>query len=265
MIGPILRRAEAGRLPSRREVLLMLRTEGNEYLSLLETAGRVCRQHKGDKPLRRGVVLLSEGFDLDQAVNGAVRAWRHGYHSVVLHSRSSLELVEEVAALIGAIKEQTGLTIALCMNERPYDVYAAWRQAGADEYLLPHECCNPERYAQIHPGHSPATRLARYLWLNGLGYRVTGGIRIGMQGEAVEELADDLEVMRNANLTGVMLYPMQEEADVLRVAAIARLCLPEADIGLVADDPLLQARALAYGANLVTTAEFARAEMATAH
>jgi biotin synthase len=175
-----------------------------------------------------------------------------------------VESVQEIAELICTIKNQTALSVALCLDERPYDVYAVWRQAGADEYLLPHECCNPELYARIHPGQSPATRLARYLWLSGLGYRVTGGMRTGLPEQSLEEVADDLEVMRNSNLTGVMLYPMQDEADILRVTAITRLCLPEADIGLMNNDPLLQARALAYGANLVTTAEIARAEMATA-
>lgn len=243
----------------------MLRTEGNEYLSLLETAGHVCRQRKGDIPLRRGVVQLSDGFDLQRAVDDAIRAWRKGCGSVVLHAAESLESVEEVAHLIGTIREQTDLTIALCMGERPYETYALWRAAGADEYLLPHECCNPQRYAQIHPGHSPAERLARYLWLSGLGYRVTGGIRVGLQGQAVEELADDLDVMRNAALTGVMLHPVSEESDVLRVGAITRLCLPDADIGLTTDDPLLQARALAYGANLITNLGTSRSELAEAH
>ena len=61
MIGPILRRAEAGRTPSRREILLMLRAEGDEYRSLIEVAGRICRQTKGEEPSLRLLVDLEAG------------------------------------------------------------------------------------------------------------------------------------------------------------------------------------------------------------
>ncbi|WP_273377888.1 hypothetical protein [Symbiobacterium thermophilum] len=253
LIGPILRRAEAGRTPSRREILLMLRAEDEEYRSLLEVAGRICRQKKGEEPSLRFLVDL-EVSDPQRIREDVVHAWRTGCASVLLCASSGYDAVDEVAALIRDIAEQTDMQVVLGLGERSYEVYALWRHAGAVEYLLPHDSCNPDLFSQLHPGHSPAVRLTRGLWLKGLGYRVTGGICVGIDGETDEDLADDLEVLRNAGLTGVMVRSAGCAGDLLRVLAITRLCLPDADLWVATDDPVLQARALGCGANILVTA-----------
>ncbi len=253
MIGPILRRAEAGRLPSRREILLMLNAEGSEYAALLDTARRVCHREKGEEPALRGLVTIDIEARLDLAVEEAVSAWRLGCTSVVVRAEGMIPGPERVARLVRQIKELTTLKVALCLGERSYDCYAIWRQAGAEEYILPHECCNPRLYARIYPGHSPAERLTRYLWLKGMGYRVTGGLRVGMDGQTREGLADDLEILRNADVSAVLLRPVDGGADLLRMLAIARLCLPQADLWVAADSLDLQSNALACGANLLVT------------
>lgn len=253
MIGPILRRAEAGRLPSRREVMLMLQAEANEYHALLDSAHRLCQRYKGEEPGLRGLVTIGLEGHLDLDLGQAVSAWRLGCTSVVLRQDGRVPSVDQVAWLIRQIREQTGLQIALCMGERPYEAYAAWRQAGAEEYVLPHECCNPRLYASLYPGHSPAERLTRCLWLQGLGYRVTGGLRIGLDGQTNEGLADDLETLRNADLSAVLLRPVNGTPDVLRILAITRFCLPKADIWLATDGLELQSQALACGASLIVT------------
>ena len=253
MIGPVLRRAEAGRPPSRREILLMLRADESEYQSLLEVAGRICRQTKGDQPSLRTLVDVETVGSRARALDIIGNAWQLGCESVLLCASSAYEAVEEVAVLIREIRTHMGMWVALGMGERPYEVYALWRQAGAEEYLLPHECSNPQLYARLHPGHSPAERLTRCLWLRGLNYRVTGGLCVGVPGQTSEDVADDLEVLRNAAFTGVVLRTATPGADVLRVLAIARLCLPRADLWVATDDPVLQARALTCGANILAT------------
>jgi len=231
----------------------MLRAEGDEYRSLLEVAGRICRQTKGEEPSLRLLVDLEAG-EPERVIDEVVHAWKKGCTSVLLCASPEYDAVEEIADLIQEIAAQTEMHIALGLGERPYDVYALWRQAGAVEYLLPHDCSNPELFEHLHPGHSPAVRLTRGLWLKGLGYRVTGGICVGVDGQTDEDIADDLEVVRNANLTGMVLRSADGSADLLRVLAIARLCLPEADLWVATDDPVLQARALNCGANILVTA-----------
>ncbi|WP_374713802.1 hypothetical protein [Symbiobacterium terraclitae] len=240
-------------MPSRREVLLMLRADEREYQSLLEVAGRICRQMKGDQPSLRALIDLQTVGGWERALEEAVHAAQHGSESVLLCASADYDAVEEVAVLVREIRTQTGMWVSLCMGERPYDAYALWRQAGAEEYLLPHDCCNPHLYARLHPGHSPAERLTRCLWLRGLNYRVAGGICVGVPGQTSEDVADDLEVLRNSGVSGVVLRSVSEEVDVLRVLAIARLCLPDADLWVATDDPVQQARSLTCGANILAT------------
>ncbi len=231
----------------------MLRAEEDEYRNLLEVAGRICRQNKGQEPSLRLLVDL-EVSEPDSVVNDVVTAWQKGCESVLLCASSEYQAVGDVADLIRKIAAQTEMHIALCLGDRAYDVYAQWRQAGAVEYLLPHDCCNPELFAHLYPGQSPADRLTRGLWLKGLGFRVTGGICVGIAGQTDEDIADDLEVLRNAAVTGVVVRSVDAAADVLRVLAITRLCLPDADLWVATDDPVLQARALTCGANILVTA-----------
>lgn len=253
MIGPILRRAEAGRLPTRREIMLMLQAEGSEYPALLDTARRICHRVKGEEPLLRGLIRISDDAVIDLALEEAVIAQRLGCTSVVIRQDGFVTDVDLVANLVRQIREQTDLEVALCMGERSYDTYATWRQAGATEYILPHECSSASLYAQIHPGRSPADRLTRYLWLRGLGYRVGGGMRIDLIGRTKESLADDLEVLRNADVGAVVIRGDESPAEALRLIAIARLCLPEVDLWLATDDPELQNQALSCGASLLVT------------
>lgn len=231
----------------------MMRAEADEYRSLLEVAGRICRKTKGEEPSLRFLVDL-EVSEPQQVRDEVIHAWRRGCRSVLLCASPQYDAVGEVAALIRHIAAETEMEIALGLGERPYDVYALWRSAGAGEYLLPHDCCNPELFAHLYPGQSPAMRLTRGLWLKGLGYRVTGGICVGIRGQTDEDVADDLEVLRNAGFSGVVVRAADGAADVLRVLAIARLCLPEADLWVATEDPVLQARALSCGANILVTA-----------
>lgn len=251
MIGPVLRRAEAGRLPSRREILLMLQAEGSEYRALLETARQLCHRFKGEELTLRGKVIVYGGEEDKSVLEEARTARRFGCTAVVIHEAEPGVPVERIAGLIRQIKEQLGLHVALCLGLRSYEAYATWRQAGADEYVLPHECSNPAIYAQLHAGRSPAERLTCYLWLKGLGYRVTGGIQVGLPGQTKEILADDLEILRNTDVSAVAIRPVGEEHDALRLVAIARLCLPQADLWLSTESPMLQSQAVSCGANLM--------------
>lgn len=253
MIGPILRRAEAGRTPTRREVMLMLHAEGAEYQALLDTARRMCYKFKGEEPALRSLITLGLDCGPSEAVEEAVAAWRLGCTSVLIRTEGMSPGPKQMAGLVTEIKARTGLRVSLSMGERSYEAYAQWREAGAEEYVLPHECCHPLLYGSLYPGRSPAERLTRYLWLKGLGYRVTGGLRVGLPGQTPEVLADDVETLRNSDVTAVVLRPVNLSPEVLRVLAITRLCLPEADLWLATDDASLQSQALACGANLLVT------------
>lgn len=252
MIGPILRRSEAGRLPTRREIMLMLGAQGTEYHALLESAHRLSLHHKGEEPALRGLISIADDLQVESAMDEAISASRLGCTAVIIRQDGPCE-TDSVTWLVSQIKERTGLAVALCMGERSYDAFAAWRQAGAEEYILPHQLGNPRLYSTIYPGQTPATRLTRFLWLRGLGYRVSGGLFVGLEGQTDEGLTDEFETLRTAEVASLCLKPCSPDADVLRLLAVARHCLPQADLWVANDDVALQSQALASGANVLIT------------
>lgn len=249
MIGPILRRAEAGRRPSHREMAMLLRAEGADYRFLMQTAGRVTLKTVGRQLSWRALVEWEPGLDpesLAQAVAGAqIRSCR----CVMIEGPSDVG-AEEVAVAVERVKRISRLPLALAFGERAYDEYALWHKAGADQYILPHETSDPLLYADLYPGRSPADRFARYLWLRGLGYQIGGGLVAGGAHRA-SALVDDLEVLINADMSSVFVRPGEEPEHLHRLVAVLRLCLPRADLWVQADLPGIQAQAALCGVNTV--------------
>lgn len=252
MIGPILRRAEAGRLPSFREVSMLLQAHDADYSALLDTAGRVCRARKGDGVSFRTRIPVEMGLNAAHTLEAVDGAKRMGYSSVILEGDGDLDS-EEVAGLVSRIKRTIPIHISLCLGERSYDDYALWRRSGAEQYILPHETCNPKSYAELFPGRSPSDRLARYLWLRGLGYQVGGGLMANCMCRDRVCVVDDIEVLMNVGMDSVFVRPTEDKDEMYRLIAVLRVCLPTADIWLATSQPDARSRSLNCGANTIVT------------
>lgn len=95
------------------------------------------------------------------------------------------------------------LTIILCLGNLSYSQYRQLRLAGADRYILKFETANPILYKKIKPDDSLENRLKCLKALNKLGFAVGTGNIIGLPGQTLEDIANDLIFMRNFRLTMV--------------------------------------------------------------
>jgi len=100
-----------------------------------------------------------------------------------------------VASLVRRVKAETPLAVTLSLGERQDDELAAWRQAGADRYLLRFETSNRELYERIHPGWpgQARDRFAILEVLRRLGYETGSGVMVGIPGQSFRDLARDIE------------------------------------------------------------------------
>lgn len=218
-----------------------------------------------------------------EILEAARRAAEFGYGTVVMQSGEDDGITAEwLADIIRRIKQQTPLAVTLSMGERPDADLAAWREAGADRYLLRFETSDPELYRRIHPAR-PQQRLHRIELLGTLrrlGYEVGSGVMVGIPGQSYESLATDIELFGQYDLDMVGLGPFiadpatplgQQSAKpalppdqqvpatgemVCKVLALTRLVCPEANIpsttGLATIDPKAgRASGLQRGANVV--------------
>jgi biotin synthase len=175
---------------------------------------------------------------------------------VVLQSgeRSDAEFVNDTIALIKKIKKATdeAFRITLSLGEQTAETYQRWFDAGAQRYLLRIETSNEALYNSIHPNdglHSFETRLSCLESIQQSGFQTGTGVMIGLPGQTVENLADDLLFIQQKGIDMVGMGPYLEHAQTpmferkesrfpllerfelsLRMIAVLRLLMPTINI-----------------------------------
>jgi biotin synthase len=206
---------------------------------------------------------------IDEIVATAKKAYETGFRTIVMQSGEDTWFSgDRVTELVRRIKGETDCAITLSLGEWSRAEYEAWFKAGADRYLLKHETMNPDLYAALHPGLSHENRLRCLHELREIGYQVGSGAMIGLPGQTVEDLADDILFCRDfeCDMAGFGPFishpgtplagsPSGSTELTLRVLAAARIVLREthlpATTSLVVLDRSMRVKALRSGANVI--------------
>ena len=261
------------------EILGWLRETNPERLAVLwRRADDTRQQHVGDAVHLRGLVEISNfcarqctycglragnvelaryRMAAGEILEAARQAVQFGCGTVVLQSGEDYGLTTRwLAELIRQIKGETALAVTLSLGERPERDLAAWRAAGADRYLLRFETSDRHLFHEIHPPRRtrPCDRLGVLRQLKELGYEVGSGIMVGLPGQTLASVANDLDLFRELDLdmigigpfiphpgtplgSGFGIFPRvngqqvpNSELMVYKVIALARLVRPDANI-----------------------------------
>lgn len=284
----LIKKAEQQHILSRDEIIALL-LAGEAETELFLAADRVRKQYVGDGVLLRGLIEFSsycrqnccycglrrdnkeaQRFRLNESEIFclAKRAEGYGYRTVVLQSgEDAFFTAERLAAVIREIKK-LDLAVTLSIGERSFDEYKLLKDAGADRFLLRIETTDETVYMQHDPGMSLAERCRCLQDLKGLGYEVGTGSLIGLPGQTITSLADDILFFQDIDADMVGIGPFIPNAAtplgsapagdinlVLRMVSLIRLLLPQANIpATTAMETLLPtARLLALqcGANVI--------------
>jgi biotin synthase len=209
-----------------------LREENEQRLALLWQAADAVRQAQvGDEVHLRGLIEISNicvrqcGYCGIQAGNSRIERYRmsteeimlcveqalgHGYGTVVLQAGEDYGITQAwMAELVRQIKRETPLAVTLSLGERPLADLQAWREAGADRYLLRIETSNRQLYDRIHPPHAGlrSDRVATLRQLRQLGYEVGSGVMIGIPGQTWQDLARDIQLFGKLDLDMIGVGP----------------------------------------------------------
>jgi len=129
----------------------------------------------------------------DEIIATAKQIKKTGVPTVVLQSgEDSFFSTDRICRLIEQIKNETGLVITLSVGERSASDFQSFQQAGANRYLLKHETASPELYKYIRPGCHLDKRMQCLRSLKHLGFETGTGNMVGLPGQTMEILADDL-------------------------------------------------------------------------
>lgn len=227
----LLEKAEThGEELTRGEIIALLSVEGEDAARLIQTADRVRQAYCGDAVHIRGLIEFSNicarncnycglrrdntdikryRMPIDEIIQVSVDTVRKSIGTIVLQSgEDPWFTAERMAEIIRGIKSQVDCAITLSIGERPYDDYRIMKEAGADRYLLRHETANPELYRKLHPDMEFENRVRCLHDLRSLGYQVGAGCMVGLPGQTVEDLADDVLFVRDldADMAGIGPY-----------------------------------------------------------
>jgi len=175
------------------------------HLRAIVEFSNYCRQDCLYCGLRRSNAKVARyRMDPDEIVRAAVAAWRvHKFGTFVLQSGEDPGYPPYgLARAIRGIKESTNAAVTLSVGEAPDRYYRAWREAGADRFLLKFETSDPDLFAMLKPTTTLAARMNRLRRLREMGYQVGSGIILGLPGQ------DNMSVARDLILCGAEGYEM---------------------------------------------------------
>ena len=197
--------------------------------------------------------------------------YRMGFRTFVLQAGEDATHTDAwLTALITEIRSRyPEAAITLSLGERSVASYQKLKEAGADRYLLRHEAANETLYASLHPhGRGLSHRLTCAESLQRAGFQVGLGMMVGVKGQTIEHLVEDLKLIERmrpkmAGIGPFIPHPATplggEPAGTLNLTlatiAIARLLLPNALIpattALATLHPRGRIEGILSGANVV--------------
>ncbi len=288
MLDEILHKAQTTHTLTKSEIVRLLTLE--DAAKLFAAADSVRKQFVGDGVYLRALIEFSNycknnclycgiragntsvrryRLSPEQIIQTAQKAAGYGYKTVVLQSGEDGWFdVDKLCEIIREIKK-LDVALTLSIGEKSREEYKAYRDAGADRYLLRIETTDKKLYEKLDPGMSWNNRVRCLHDLKALGYEVGSGSLVGLPGQTVESLADDLLFFQQlpVDMAGIgpfIPHPQTplaaEKSDghfelALNMMAVMRLLLPDINIPATTAMETLhpQGRLLALqaGANVV--------------
>lgn len=217
--------------------------------------------------------LKAERYRLtqDEVLACCEEGYHLGFRTFVLQGGEDATHTDEwLTCLIKQIRDRyPEVAITLSLGERNESSYIKLKEAGADRYLLRHEAANATLYTSLHPhGRGISHRLACAEALKRAQYQVGLGMMVGVKGQTIKHLVEDLLLIKEMNPEMIGIGPFiphhstplgNEPAGTLHLTlatiAIARLLLPKALIpsttALATLTPKGRLEGILSGANVV--------------
>lgn len=288
MIQDLIKKAETTHNLSKEELITLLANETHND-ELFQAADRVREKYVGNEVHLRGLVEFTNicsknchycGLRRDNknikryklepevVIDFAKKAVGYGYKTLVLQSgEGNMYSTEEMIYIISEIKK-LDVAITLSIGEKTEEEYKAFKEAGADRFLLRIETTDKELYPIFHPDMSHKNRINCLKTIKKLGYETGTGCLIGLPGQTIKSLAEDILFFKElgADMIGIGPFIPNDDTPLkdakggsfelaLKVMALTRLLLPDINIpattAMETLNPEGRIIALKSGANVV--------------
>ncbi len=281
-----------------REDIIEILKDDSQNEALFSYADKIRKQYVGDEVHLRGLIEFSnickreckycglrcenksvERYRImpDDIILYAKKAVDMGYKTIVLQSgEDEYYSCDIMCKIIEGIKK-LNVALTLSCGEKNYDEYKAFKNAGADRYLIRIETTDKKLYEKMHPHADFENRIRCLKDLGKLGYEVGTGCLVGLPEQTIESLADDILFFKeiNADMIGIGPFIPHQQTPLkdapsgsfnlaLKVMALTRILLKNINIpattAMETLNPNGRIIALQSGANVVmpnvTTTEY---------
>lgn len=282
---------------SRNEIIEILKDNSQDEL-IFSMADEIRRNFVGDEVHLRGLIEFSNickcnckycglrcenkfidryRISSEDIINYAKNAVQMGYKTIVLQSGEDEFYSREVMCKIITEIKNLDVALTLSIGERSFEDFKAFRDCGADRYLIRIETTDKNLYKFMHPRMDFENRIRCLKDLKKLGYEVGTGCLVGLPEQTIESLADDILFFKeiDADMVGIGPFiahqntPLKDFANgsfnlALKVMALTRILLKNINIpattAMETLNPNGRIIALQSGANVVmpnvTTTEY---------
>ncbi len=210
---------------SKKEIIDLLKDDSqNEWLFSL--ADKIRKEYVGDEVHLRGLIEFSnickctckycglryENSEVERyristpsILSTAKKACAAGYKTIVLQSGEDRFFSQKVMCEIIEEIKKLDVALTLSIGERSFDDYKAFKESGADRYLIRIETTDKNLYKEMHPNMSFENRVRCLKDLKTLGYEVGTGCLVGLPSQTIESLAGDILFFKeiNADMIGI--------------------------------------------------------------
>lgn len=282
----LLEKAKLSHSLSKNEIIELLNSPSEP---ILKAADEVRKKYVGDEIHLRGLIEFSNickqnclycgirrenekieryRFDIEEIIKIGKKAVEFGYKTLVLQSGEDGFYTQDKMCEI--IKELKKLDVALTISsgEKTLAEFEAYKQAGADRYLIRIETTDNQLYEQNHPSQLLATRIEALKNLKQVGFEVGSGCLVGLPNQSLTSLADDILFFKQNDFDMIGIGPFIPNEDTplkeahagsfdlaLKVMAIVRILMPNINIPATTAMETLQKNgrliALQSGANVI--------------
>lgn len=233
-----------------------------EFSSTCKRTCKYCGLRAPNHKAKRYNLSPDEIFELAQ------NAVRLGYKTVVLQSGENDYYTKDMMCEIIERIKSLDVALTLSIGERSFEDYKAFKEAGADRYLIRIETTDEDLYRQMHPNMSFENRVKCLENLKNLGYELGTGCLVGLPNQTIESLVEDILFFKKMDVqmlgigpfiphpnTPLFNAPVGSFTLALKVMALSRLMLPNINIpattAMETLNPNGRILALQSGANVV--------------
>jgi biotin synthase len=259
----LIRKAEETHNLNRDEIVTILK-DNNYNEDLFNAADRIRKKYVGDEVHLRGLIEFSNMCKRNclycglRASNGNVKRYRltpdeivdlakkavsYGYKTIVMQSGEDEYYNIDIMKYIISNIKKLDVALTLSIGEKSIEDYKAYKEAGADRYLIRIETTDKNLYEDMDPGMSHEERIRCLKDLKVLGYEVGTGCLVGLPNQTIESLANDILFFKEieADMIGIGPFIPSEDTPLkdakggeftmsLKVMAVTRLLMPDINI-----------------------------------